>query len=288
MSTFEPEEVEETPELSFEQQVEAQFEDEQAPAEETPEEETSGEGTAEEEPADEEPVEPAPAPPAADDFVQLGDRRISAEEARGLANVYDWIQSRPEEFVNYLQVLEGKAQVVPVGQQQAPVPEVDEYEDPALRALREQLAAVTQRQEAFETQQFQERQYQANQEASYVVQKVRGDFQSKYGLSAEEVMALEDTAAVVVAGLRQRRPTIAMSEAATEGLEAAYWANETYREREFVRRTEQAKTDQKRQRKLAGVSGTSGSVPREKPAPRTEEERREAMVAEIAQLMQES
>lgn len=66
--------------------------------------------------------------------------------------------------------------------------------------------------------------------------------------------------------------------------EIAYMQIPEFRTREFGRVIQQRVTDNRRKQKLAGLSGSSGSVPRTSPAPTDAPGRRAAMIDEIRQM----
>lgn len=73
--------------------------------------------------------------------------------------------------------------------------------------------------------------------------------------------------------------------AAYRAMEIAYWQMPEYRDIEFQSQLQQRVTDQKRKRKLAGVSGGSGSVPRTTTVPSDRRGRENAAVTELRELM---
>ena len=72
--------------------------------------------------------------------------------------------------------------------------------------------------------------------------------------------------------------------AVERALEIVYLQSEQGREREFNKRIAQTEAEKDKQRKMAAVGGTAGSVPRQEPdaVPGNAAERRSAMVNEIA------
>ncbi len=67
-------------------------------------------------------------------------------------------------------------------------------------------------------------------------------------------------------------------------MEAALWSNPEFRQRELDRVAQEHKERQQKDRKLAAVGGTSGSVP-QKPQPATPTDREEWAVEQISEAM---
>lgn len=139
---------------------------------------------------------------------------------------------------------------------------------------------------------------QQQQEASNAyMARAREQFQSSYSVTPEQVSYLERVAAnlgVLPSLLSGVDPTTGQYSppdpisALNRAMEIAYWTVPEYREVELQRQASQSYEDRQRKSKLGGLSGSSGSVPRNPPQPTNPQERREAMMTEVGQMMQGS
>jgi hypothetical protein len=75
------------------------------------------------------------------------------------------------------------------------------------------------------------------------------------------------------------------AEAVRTALSVAYYATPSARQLEEQRVVARAQADQTRKQKLAGVGGSSASVPRNPPAPTTDAGRRDAMTREVGEML---
>ena len=239
-------------------------------------------------------------PPGGDatDFIQLGEVKVPQAEAERVAKFWDWMNNNPDEAMQFVGYMTGEYELVPAGQRQqqqyqqpAPAPQApaepaeDPYEDWDLLpdSVQERLKKVDAL-EGYLAQQ-QQQQYQAAQQSNMKnVEAAQAQFGTTYDLSAEEVHRLATEAArlnIVPALVQESGDPV---KAVERALEIVYLQSENGREREFNRRTAQAESDKERQRKMASVGGTAGSVPRQEPdaIPGDAAGRRSAMVNEIA------
>jgi len=116
------------------------------------------------------------------------------------------------------------------------------------------------------------------------VEQAQAQFANAYDLNGVEVARLADEAArlnIVPALVQETGDPVRAVERA---LEIVYLQSDQGRDREFNRRLEQTEVEREKQRKMASVGGTAGSVPRHEPdaVPSNATERRSAMVNEIA------
>jgi hypothetical protein len=125
--------------------------------------------------------------------------------------------------------------------------------------------------------------------------RAKDSFAKQYSLSNDQINDIEQIAAnmqilpALLSGVDPitRLPVKVDPLTALErALEIAYYSTPTYREAEYQRKQTLAKKDTSRKRKLNSLSGSSGSTPK-RPArePETEQDRRSAMINEIAQIM---
>lgn len=181
---------------------------------------------------------------------------------------------------------------------QAPVayqsmdPTLPDYLPPAaaqqLAQVQQELARVQQQEQANAQQQLQ----QERMQLQAGIQAATSTFGQTQGLTPMEVDGLVQQAVQlgVLPALQQKHNGNAEA-AMAEALEAAYWQNPIYRQRELDRRAGTLQTDQEiaatRQGKLASLSGNGGGTPppQAPPPSPTGDPRRDGMTAAIAQAM---
>ena len=234
----------------------------------------------------------------ATDFIQLGNVKIPQAEAERVAQFWDWMNQNPDEALQFVGYMTGEYELHPRGQ--APVqqaagapaapaaaPETveDPYEDWDLLpdSVQERLKKVDQMESYLAKQQEYDRQVAHRQNQS-AVETAQAQFANAYDLNGVEVARLADEAArlnIVPALVQETGDPVRAVERA---LEIVYLQSGQGRDREFNRRLEQTEVEREKQRKMASVGGTAGSVPRHEPdaVPSNATERRSAMVNEIA------
>lgn len=243
---------------------------------------------------DEEP----PPPPAQEDFVEFDGRRLSRQEAKALVEFYEWANQNPQAMAGVNGYLSGQYDLVPRGQQPQQTPEQRAAEEERQRLsqeawddldpiVRERLAEVDQiRQElAYFRQQHQDA---ALADARAQLQVGVDRFNDRFKLSEEELKSLQDeTGALGILPSLIHKHNGDKIAAVEEALETTYWRSEEFRMREFQRQQQQERKTKDRTTKASKLAGSSGSVPREtqSSSPATREEKKEAMIAEIASAM---
>ncbi len=279
----------------FENAVVAEFESD-APTEEPQAEAPPSDATEEvEEPALDDAPPPSPEP-AQSEFIDLGGMQVPADKAQALAEFWQWSQTPVGH--NYLLALDQmqKAGIDPSQVSDGvvsrppppPPPEAeleDEYLDPATKRLHDDMRAM--REELDQTRAL----LQSNQQSQVqaIIATASKRFGDEHGISAEDTQKLIDHvdrsvnlqgyATDPTTGLQRDQVSTLVA-----AMEAALWSNPEMRERELDRvKTEHAQR-QKKDRKLAAVGGTSGSVP-QKPQPNTPADREEEAVAMISEAM---
>jgi hypothetical protein len=272
--------------------LESQFatdEDEPVEAEEVAEEVAVGGGDSQAADGD------TPAPDGdAPDYVQLGDVRVPQDEAERVARFWDWMNTNPDEAMQFVGYMSGEYDLVPKGQQpveqqpqqpSTPVDESDPYEDWDLlpETVQERLKKVD-KLESYLAAQHKQQQSVVQQQNLKSVETAQAQFANTYDLNSSEVSRLADEAArlnIVPALVQETGDPVRAVERA---LEIVYLQSEQGREREFNKRIAQTEAEKDKQRKMAAVGGTAGSVPRQEPdaVPGNAAERRSAMVNEIA------
>jgi hypothetical protein len=272
--------------------LESQFatdDDEPVEAEEVAEEVAAGGGDLQAADGD------APAPGGdAPDYIQLGDVRVPQSEAERVARFWDWMNTNPDEAMQFVGYMSGEYDLVPKGQQlDQPAPqrqstdvdESDPYEDWDLLpdSVQDRLKKVD-KLETYLAAQHKQQQAVVQQQNMKSVETAQAQFANAYDLNSTEVARLADEAArlnIVPALVQESGDPVRAVERA---LEIVYLQSEQGREREFNKRIAQTEADRDKQRKMAAVGGTAGSVPRQEPdsVPSNATERRSAMVNEIA------
>jgi len=229
-----------------------------------------------------------------DGYIDLGGTKIPAAEASRVAQFWDWMNQNPNEALEFVGYMTGEYELHPRGQEPtAPAPAAvapadaddDPYEDWDLLpdSVQERLKKIDSM-EAVLRQQQEHQSHQRQQQGLKQVETAQAQFANSYDLSAEQVHRLADEAAklnIVPALVQETGDPVRAVERA---LEIVYLQSEQGREREFNRRLAESESAKERQRKMASVGGTAGSVPRQDSdvAPRDAVERRSAMVNEIA------
>lgn len=226
--------------------------------------------------------------------ITIGERELPEDHVQNLLEFYDWARANPQAIAVFDAYLAGEVEMVQKGQKQEPEPEPEPepdleelISDPVLRREFENLRSW--RREA--EQQLQALNATREDEQRVQMQNAISDgtarFRDQYGLDDEQIRNLTAMVANgnVLGALVQQQG--ANADSVFSAFETAYWSTPEYREREVFRRMATDRQAKQRQRKAAALGGSSGSVPRTKD-PKSPEERRAAMVADIRQAMEES
>lgn len=261
-------------------------------------------GGAVEEPADgEEGQSPEHEPADEPTNIRIGDVELSLEDAQSLVQLQQLLSTDPAFAQHLVGYFQGPQSVLPEQQQrQEPItpqpaddPQppfslpADYLENEVVKALYDinvqQWKQIQQLQESFQVvnNDVAERR---RQELVGLADTVAEQFQSAHNLSAEEMTTLRQRAGqlgIVTNLVNQGRP---VTEAFQQALEITYWSTPEYRTRDLSTNMEANNQARKRKAKAASISGSAGSAPRTVPKPKTEQEKREAMVAEIADKWQ--
>ncbi len=253
-------------------------------------------------PEQEEPEGEAPPPPAQPQpqLYTLGDRQLTKEQAESLVGLYDFIQQHPNEALAFMDVLEGRAQVVR-GEAQSPSPSEassPQFSPPAEedwefvpQSLRERMAKLDEMEQRFAAHEdFLRRQQEQQalayaQQAAVAVEKGVEQFRSRYDVTDEDLEKIRNEAARLQLADRLLAEVGDPVRAVDEALEIALLRNPEFREREIARKQqEQLLADEKRQRKLSAIAGSSGSAPRDS-KPSTREDINASMVDMVRAAM---
>lgn len=185
-----------------------------------------------------------------------------------------------------------------------PLPANLDLEDPAVQAilpiLQAQQAQLAQQADLIAranqtsthyAQQFDEFR---SQQLRAVINRAKSSFQKQHDLDNADVDRLYDiagrmgVAASIMAGVDPVTGAAVKPDplyAVDRALELAYASTPEFQAKEAERQAAIRKKDQTRKRKLASISGGSGSSPRTSASPITEADRRAAMIAEVTESM---
>lgn len=259
-----------------------------------------------------------PAPQTDETFVVGHDEqgqeiRVSRDQALRYFQFDQDFQNDPQLrslVLDYYQGRGNEGQVQPPASEPAPqpapapvtssvqeVPELD-LDDPAIRFLLQQQQQLAEQVQMLaggvqQTQSQQQAQQQAQNEA--LIKRAMTSFQTEHSLNDDSMNNIRQAAARLnvlpslmqgvdpITGAPSRPDPLTAMERA---FEIAMMMSPEHRQQEFAREVQRRVTDSRRKQKLAGLSGSSGSVPRTTPAPTTEQGRRSAMIDEIRQMQE--
>lgn len=247
---------------------------------------------------------PDAGPPGDQDegFITVNGQQLPVQDIEALLEFQAWARQNPQHMQAFGAYLEGQAEFVPKGQEQEePKPKQDDEDwedlDPAtkkqIESLREREAELERKiQEIQQPLAAMQQQSYADQvaHATKVVNEVKQQFQEQWGLSDEEVNALEReaTQAQILPAIRQQEPDLHKAVAAT--LETAFWRNPNYRQKAMDVELTRSGAAEQRKALASRVSGAGGSTDRGVGFSKgvdqmSEQERRDAMVAEIEESL---
>lgn len=239
---------------------------------------------------------PSASAPTDDDVIEWEGRQLKRGEAKALVEFYDWARANPGAMQAFDAYLTGQYDLVPKGyvpqqQQQATGPiqqvQTEEVEDPyedLPPAVRDKLSKIDEYEQRFAALD-QQQQVEQLAVAQTAVQKGTANFQTKFGLTDEDIAELSETTARMGILPNIARERGDMLTAVEEALEVAYWRTPKFRDLAFQRQQTEAAEDLKRQQRASALSGASGSTPRGGTSPSNPSDRRVAMVNEITQAM---
>lgn len=214
---------------------------------------------------------------------------LTPEQLLSYAQFDAILNARPDYRAQVEAMVRGEvpAPTPPVSQPDLPaLPELDaEYlQDPAIKALYDSNRATLDAlaaERARVDQLTQVTQVRASEEFQARATAAKAEFAKSRGLDPAKV---EELAAYVdQRGLKQLINPADLMGSITQVLDMAYWAQPEYRTA-AIEDAVKSRTEKNRKRqKLAGVGGGSGSTPRNAPTPISDEDRRAAMIREVAQ-----
>ena len=238
---------------------------------------------------------------------------IDREKARNLALFDAWLEANPALAERLAGVAQGEYDVVPLEGRGVPankptttipttpaniadqVPEDIDLDDPVQRRIWNELQATKQliaQQGELLNQHAQQINQSTQQTTAALVERITEDYRAKNELTPEEVTVIRKKAALLIpefvnpidleTGLpRKVDPVHAIEQA----LDAAKWSIPEFRNKALNELAKAQLEDLRKKSKLTSLGGSSGSVPRKATTPTTEEERRQAMIAEVAAEM---
>lgn len=226
---------------------------------------------------------------------------ISREQALSFYQFDALLRNRPDLANEINDLVTGKGNQAGAGAPPAPapaaLPPLDEYADENTKAYYAAYEAQQKRMVELQEEIGKLRDVtvtREQEELKSIVAQTTSSFKEEHKLSDEEIRQVTETAErmnVLPSLLSGTDPITGQTgprdrvTALHRALEIAYWYLPATREKALAAQVQdRAKATRKKQR-LAGIAGSSGSMPKEAPAPKTENERRAAMVAEVAQLM---
>jgi hypothetical protein len=280
-----------------EDEVEESLSEESAdaePADETQTDEDEGQDAEDDAPGEPETTEPE-AP------VNVGGREFAPDEADVMVRVYDWARQLSDEERQTIDLLfSGQYLLVEkteydkltsttgVSQSDTDADADAEYLDPKLKGeldtVKAELAQFRQEREAQAQAQYQ----QTLERYAQISAQVSTEYATEKGLSDKELERLQTAVveAQIIPGLTR---TMDVGSAVRRALETVYWTDEEFRQRELEKRLsderEKEKAETAKRRKASSLAGGGGNVARNTAPPTTEAGRYQAMVAELAEAM---
>lgn len=247
----------------------------------------------------------APAPGAPEtEYIEIGSQRIPAEHAERVAAFWEWMNTYPQQAMEFMGYLNGEYTLTPAqeaalaeaaGEAAAKVeakPSRAEDEDwtfvpESVKEAVGELDGVKQKLETYDkwvqSLEYQQQQAAMEQAAQSVNMGIE-QFRTDYDVSDEDLQVLRQEAASLGVADRLAQQYGDPARAVKESLEIAYLRNPAFRDRESARQQEAVRKDRERQSKLGSLGG-SGSAPVAKSGPSTPEDRRTAMVRAIREAV---
>lgn len=247
-----------------------------------------------------------PPEPTEPTMLDLGDGvQITLDEARTLQGFGQFLRENPEIAGRVAAVLEGGDEAsgthtaptrapVPTGFTPPEPPEGIDLDDPAIAALWNQhvdtLAAQTRMEEML--RQHDDWINRSSRETlQSLTQEARQSYQTEHNLSDAEMAKVYEVAGSLQVLPSLMQPTDPITgvpravdpmAAIKQSFEIARWQIPELREREVQLLVEQRKPEEQRKKKLSSLGGSGGTAPKTKPEPKTEADRRAAMIEQVA------
>lgn len=259
----------------------------------------SGEtGSVEPESPESEPITP-PESSSADELWAWDDGfKLTKDQARSYAELEAYLYANPDKAKVLSEALSGgePSPTQPQGSPEVPTTEIsiDEFTSPEVRQLYEAYQQTQQELESLRGTTSNVESYVATQQeqtANSLMNRATVSFKEQFKVSDDEVETLKNVAARLnvlpslmspvdpITGQARRVDPLAAIE---EALTIAYWQIPEFRTRAISSEVDSHNKDRARKSRISSLQGSSGSIPRENPTPTTQDERRTAMIAEVA------
>lgn len=226
--------------------------------------------------------------------VRIGNREISAEDAEQLVQLQELLSSDPN-FQQHLYRYFAPPATEPVATEPATTPAdpatppwqvpAEYLDNPAFKALydinAQQWELINNLKSSLGTIAEQNAAVQ-RKELEATANNVASSFASDFKLSDTELADLRTRAAKLNVVPNFINEGASAQDAFRQALELAYWSTPEYRSRDLADHIEAASEAKKKKARAASISGSAGSAPRTAPKPKTEQEKRAAMIDELA------
>lgn len=232
---------------------------------------------------------------------------IDREQARTLAQFDAWLAANPELASQIAGVSRGEFELVPKGGRgvhtDVPTPTLPptpatsntddlDLDDPVQRRLWTELQSTREQVNAA-SEVITRHEAQINQQGQSttraLVERVSNEYATQHKLTTDELQSLRRQAAYLIpqfsapTDIATGLPRVVDPVRAIEqSLDAAYWSIPEFRSRALDEMTSTKLDDLRKKAKLNSLGGSSGSVPRRASQPSTDQERRDAMIAEVS------
>jgi hypothetical protein len=237
--------------------------------------------------------EPQTPPEPPEDLYEFNGNRYPKQMLAGAVEFYEWARQHPNEVGQIASWLDGKARLVPIGEEPpsststpvaaSPGDEPDPFEDlPA--PVRDKLAKVDALEQGFAK--LQQAQQQAVSEANVAaIANARSSFANRYALSEDEarsVLAKATSLGIIPALVANAKGDVARG--VEDAMESAYYLDPANRDKVIEQRMRLQQQAQARQRNASRLSGSSGASPRPT-KPLSKDDAHEQMIEQIALAM---
>lgn len=225
--------------------------------------------------------------------------KLTKDQARSYAELEAYLYANPDKAKILSEALSGgeSQPTQPQGSPESTSPteiSIDEFTSPEVRQLYEAYQATQQELKTLQGTTSNVESYVATQQeqtANSLMNRATVSFKEQFKVSDEELDSLKGVAARLnvlpslmspvdpITGQARRVDPLAAIE---EALTIAYWQIPEFRTRAISSEVDSHNKDRARKARISSLQGSSGSIPRENPTPTTQDERRTAMIAEVA------
>lgn len=240
---------------------------------------------------------PAPTQPETIDFFGVN---LSRDEGLALASLYQWAASlTPEQqqaiFEQGASPATAPPAASPPGTPTPAAPDDDEFADPKVAELQQQIAQLSQ-QTAAQAQSIAQSQYAAQQQQAAIANKPHADravadFQTQYQLADADMDLIRQKlfAHPYILENMHAQSNGDVYRTYLASFETVAWTDPTMRDRLINARAVASQTQQDeiaaKRARASAVAGSGGSTPRTSPAASTPEDRRRGMLDELRGAM---